>query len=136
MADVLTPEQRSRCMARVRSKDTKPELRLRSALWAVGLRYRLSYPLPGRPDLVFPGKKLAIFVDGCFWHGCPQHATFPKTNKRFWEKKLRENRERDIRVNEQLYAVGWKVIRIWEHEINDDLTTVVERIAAELQAVR
>ena len=121
-------------MASVRSKNTKPELRLRKALWAAGLRYRLShrFRLPGRPDLAFPGKKLAVFVDGCFWHGCPLHATFPKANKLFWDKKLRENRERDVRVDDQLDSMGWRVIRVWEHEVKEDLSGTVERIASEL----
>lgn len=132
MADVLTPEQRHLCMTRVRYKDTKPELRLRKALWAAGLRYRLSYRLPGHPDLAFPGKQLAVFVDGCFWHGCPLHATFPKTNKQFWDKKLRQNKDRDTWVNEKLASLGWRVVRIWEHEISGDVAPIVERIKSEL----
>ncbi len=133
MADVLTPVQRSRCMSRVKSKNTKPEIRLRKALWAVGLRYRLRYKLPGKPDLVFVSAKLAVFVDGCFWHGCPEHATQPKTNERFWATKLGENVERDQRVNWQLRGMGWTVLRLWQHEIEGNLDNAVEQIQILLQ---
>lgn len=85
--DVMTPEQRSRCMSHVRGKDTKPELLLRRALWKKGLRYRLFNKLPGRPDILFIRKRVAIFVDGCFWHGCPEHGTQPRSNADFWKKK-------------------------------------------------
>lgn len=131
--DVMTSEQRSRCMARIKGSDTKPELLLRKALWAKGLRYRLKYKvrgrfLEGRPDLVFPGRKLAVFVDGCFWHGCPKHATKPKKNADFWAKKLDRNVERDKEVNEILRQQGWQVVRVWEHEVRRDLSTVVKKI--------
>lgn len=128
MADVMTPEQRSRCMSRVKSKNTKPEIRLRRALWAEGLRYRLQHKLPGKPDLVFVSGRLAVFVDGCFWHGCPDHATKPKTNEGFWAAKLRENIERDQRVNCQLWGMGWNVLRVWQHDVEKDLDRVVRQI--------
>lgn len=128
MADLMTPEQRSRCMAQVKSKDTKPEMRLRRALWADGLRYRLRYKLPGKPDLVFVAARLAVFVDGCFWHSCPDHATQPKTNPGFWATKLRENVERDQRVNWQLRGRGWTVLRLWQHDVENDLEGAVNQI--------
>jgi DNA mismatch endonuclease (patch repair protein) len=120
-------------MSRVKSKNTKPEIRLRKALWAVGLRYRLRYKLPGKPDLVFVSAKLAVFVDGCFWHGCPEHATQPKTNERFWATKLGENVERDQRVNWQLRGMGWTVLRLWQHDIEGNLDNAVEQIQILLQ---
>lgn len=126
--DVLNPEQRSRCMSRVRSTNTKPERRLRRALWATGLRYRLGHKLPGKPDLVFVSAKLAVFVDGCFWHSCPKHRTHPKTNERFWAGKLQENVERDRRVDRQLRAMGWRVLRLWQHEVEKELDEVVVRV--------
>lgn len=135
MADVMTPEQRSRCMSRIKGKDTKPELRLRKALWAKGLRYRLSYKLPGKPDIVFVGPRVAVFVDGCFWHGCPEHATKPKERADFWEAKLKRNIERDAEVNAELKDRGWTVLRFWEHEIDQSLERVVERVR-EVVAVR
>lgn len=104
-----------------RRVDTKPEVALRSLLHRKGLRFRKDYPirLPNgktvHPDIVFTRKKLAIFVDGCFWHSCPEHGTTPKTNQNYWIPKLKENVERDRNTDEGLRASGWKVIRIWEH---------------------
>lgn len=129
MADVLTAEQRSYCMSQIRGRDTKPEISLRKALWAAGLRYRLNYKLPGRPDIVFPQLKAIIFVDGCFWHGCPIHSTRPATNVKFWRKKIKSNKRRDQEVNQRLNELGWLVMRIWEHEIKDNLVDVVNRIS-------
>jgi len=131
--DVLKPEQRRRCMAAVRSKHTGPERALRSALWHTGLRYRIHSSLPGKPDLLFPGSHLAIFVDGCFWHSCPLHATTPQTNRGFWEEKLARNRSRDRIVDERLQALGYRVVRIWQHDIEKGLGQCVQRIR---QAVR
>jgi DNA mismatch endonuclease (patch repair protein) len=104
-----------------RGRDTAPELLLRSALHARGLRFRKDFPvrLPtvrARPDIAFPGVKLAVFVDGCFWHGCPQHGEIPVGNRDFWEAKISANKERDGRQTEALHSAGWTVIRVWEHE--------------------
>lgn len=134
--DIMTPEQRSRLMARVKGTNTGPERRLRSALWRRGLRYRLGARLPGKPDLVFPRARLAVFVDGCFWHRCPLHATYPKTNRAFWEEKLRSNVERDRRVDERLAAMGWRVLRFWEHEVEADVEDVAKRIAMAVREAR
>lgn len=117
MVDVLTPVQRKYCMSRIRGKNTKPEIVLRKLLWSAGYRYRLKSRLPGKPDIVFPRHKLAVFVDGCFWHGCPKHAVMPKTNRTFWREKLSRNMQRDREVNVQIRKMGWRVVRIWEHEI-------------------
>ena len=128
MADVLTAEQRSYCMSQIRGRDTIPEVSLRKALWAAGLRYRLNFKLPGKPDIVFPRSRVAVFVDGCFWHACPIHSTRPATNAKFWRKKIESNIRRDKEVNRQLEELGWSVIRIWEHEIRENLDGVVGRI--------
>lgn len=128
MVDVMTPEQRRRCMSRIKGRDTGPELRLRRALWARGLRYRVNYKLPGRPDIAFVKSRVAIFVDGCFWHGCPDHSVRPKTNAVFWAKKLEGNCARDVRVSEELESRKWKVVRFWEHQIMDDLDAVVDTV--------
>jgi len=128
MADVLNPTQRSYCMSRIKGKDTKPELILRKALWSNGLRYRLKNKLPGRPDIIFRARKIAIFVDGCFWHGCPDHCQIHKTNQPFWESKLSKNKSRDKEVNRVLENVGWSVIRFWEHDVRNDLSNCVKRI--------
>ena len=101
-------------------RDTTPELRLRSALHRAGYRYWVDRsPLPGirsRADLVFPRQRVAVFVDGCFWHGCLNHGTMPKNNREWWNHKLEANRARDERVSAALAAAGWTVVRIWEHE--------------------
>lgn len=133
MADVMSPKQRSRCMSRIKGKDTKPELVLRRALWAQGLRYRLNYKLPGRPDIVFIGARVVVFVDGCFWHGCPIHSVQPKSNVEFWKSKLSGNKERDLLVSSRLEAMGWRVLRFWEHEISEELGAVVQRVSNTLQ---
>jgi DNA mismatch endonuclease (patch repair protein) len=133
MTEVLTPSQRRHCMSRIRRDNTEPEIILRSALWRAGLRYRRKSKLPGRPDIIFPGGKMAVFVDGCFWHLCPKHFTMPKTNRAFWKKKLERNRERDSEVNFALRKLGWRVIRIWEHQLRSNPQRCTERILLLLQ---
>lgn len=128
MADLMTPTQRSSCMSKIKGKNTRPELMLRKSLWREGLRYRLNSKLPGKPDMVFVSKKVAIFVDGCFWHCCPEHGSKPKSNESFWHKKLQRNIERDIIVNEQLHNKGWSVCRIWEHEVEKNISVAVDKI--------
>lgn len=122
MADTVSQEQRSATMARVRNKNTQPELRVRSAAHALGLRFRLyRRDLPGTPDLVFPKYKVALFVHGCFWHrheGCPR-ATMPKTRVDYWQAKFHRNVERDARHAADLLALGWKPAVIWECETTD-----------------
>ncbi len=107
-------------MRNTSQRDTPPELRLRSALHQRGARYRLQLaPLENlrrRADLVFPRERVAVFVDGCFWHSCPEHGTLPKTNRAWWEAKLTANRCRDAETDVRLRAAGWESIRVWEHE--------------------
>ncbi|MEI9989019.1 MAG: very short patch repair endonuclease [Rhizomicrobium sp.] len=123
MADVLTTEQRRLNMSRIRGKNTKPEMLLRKALYSKGLRFRIHRnDLPGAPDIVFASQKIAVFVDGCFWHGCPDHAVEPKTNRLFWRDKIDKNKKRDDRATDELRALGWKVIRIWEHDIKQSIS--------------
>lgn len=107
-----------------RRKDTRPEVALRSALHRRGLRFRKDYPIQTsertiRADMTFTRVKLAVFVDGCFWHGCPEHQRIPKTNRDYWVPKLEANRQRDRRVDELLKSAGWQVMRVWEHEEPD-----------------
>ena len=124
------PLTRSEIMKRVKQKDTAAELALRSALHGLGLRYRLHRRIEGVVvDVVFPTAKVAVFVDGCFWHGCPLHATFPKSNQSYWLPKLAENKERDQRQSEKLSTTGWTVIRLWEHECLPTTGKTVRRIA-------
>jgi DNA mismatch endonuclease (patch repair protein) len=104
-------------MSRIRGRNTKPEIALRAVLWSLGVRYRLHYPIAGRPDVVFPRERVAVFVDGCFWHGCPEHSVKPKTNSAFWRDKLGKNVERDRRNEIELTEIGWVFVRFWEHEV-------------------
>lgn len=136
MSDVLTPEQRSYCMSQIKGKNTKPEMALRKALWALGYRYRIRNRLPGRPDLVFSSLRIVIFVDGCFWHKCPDHFVHPKTRAQFWLDKINGNVVRDQRNNESLRSEGWRVVRIWEHEIKESLDDAVARVVGGLQEQR
>lgn len=119
MADVFSSQKRSAIMARIRgSGNARTELALLSILRhykITGWRRRL--PLFGKPDFVFPQQRLALFVDGCFWHNCPKHSTLPATNCEFWMQKFARNSARDQLVNQTLRKAGWKVIRIWQHEL-------------------
>ena len=118
MTDVLTRAQRSYCMSRIRAKDTQPEIVLRKIISKAGIKgYRLNCRLLGKPDLVFPKRKIVIFIDGCFWHKCPKCFKNPATNKKFWLKKIDSNVKRDGFVSARLKKEGWKVLRIWEHEV-------------------
>jgi DNA mismatch endonuclease (patch repair protein) len=108
-----------RRMRATRRRDTPGELALRRELRALGLRYRTEYPLPGtrrRADVAFVRPRVAVFIDGCFWHGCPQHGTWPKKNAAWWRQKIEANRSRDRDTERTLRAAGWKVLRFWEHE--------------------
>lgn len=120
MADTMTPEQRSRCMAAIKGKDTKPEMIVRKYLFSRGLRFRVQVrKLPGNPDIVLPKYKTVVFVNGCFWHGhegC-RYYRLPKSNVEFWENKIKNNVARDARNEKELKALGWRVIRVWECDI-------------------
>jgi DNA mismatch endonuclease (patch repair protein) len=116
-----------------RKRDTGPELSLRRAVHAAGLRYRVATrPLPNRPwtaDLVFSRARVAVFLDGCYWHGCPDHYTAPRTNTGYWSSKIGRNRSRDALVDTELREAGWRPVRIWEHEPTDAaLIKVVEAV--------
>lgn len=112
--------QVSQQMKEARISDTEPELRIRKLLFSVGLRFRIQYRVPGLSrrtiDVAFPRQRLAIFIDGCFWHGCVLHRTVPKSNRDWWKRKLRENRDRDHDTDARLGMLGWRVFRFWEHE--------------------
>lgn len=122
---------RSQQMARIRDQHTKPEVFLRRALWHRGARYRLHYKTPvGRPDIVFPGPRLAVFIDGCQWHGCPEHYVRPRSRNAFWAEKLRTNVERDQRQTRALEEAGWRVLRFWEHAVHEQLDEVADLVIA------
>lgn len=119
--DTLTTEQRRLCMQRNKGWDTSPEIRLRSALWRLGLRFRIGHSLAGTPDIVFPGARLVVFIDGCFWHGCRKHSRMPKSNVAYWKNKFRGNKKGDVRANRKLKRQGWRVLRVWEHDVASKL---------------
>ncbi len=123
-------ENTSKVMSAIRGKNTRPEMTLRKALWAEGLRgYRLHWEkAPGRPDICFPGKKIGIFVHGCYWHRCPYcKPSIPKTHKSFWEDKFEKNKERDERKKNALKKNGWKVLVFWECQIGKAVSKCVKK---------
>jgi DNA mismatch endonuclease, patch repair protein len=134
--DTRTPEQRKLIMSAVRAKDTTPELVLRRRLYASGVRgWRCHYRrAPGTPDLAWPRLRLAVFVDGAFWHGHPSRHV-PGRSGAYWDEKIRANVARDRRVDEELRAGGWSVVRLWDFEISRDLDTAVRRVREALEAV-
>jgi DNA mismatch endonuclease, patch repair protein len=119
MPDIFTKAKRSEVMSRIRSRGNKgTELRLIALMRAYGITgWRRNQRVFGKPDFVFRRVRLALFVDGCFWHGCPVHGTKPRTNAAFWRKKIARNRERDGEVTRTLRKAGWRVLRVWEHEL-------------------
>jgi DNA mismatch endonuclease (patch repair protein) len=127
-----TPGRR-RNMQAIRRRDTRPELALRRALHAAGYRYRCDYRIDvvggrARPDIAFTRAKVAVFVDGCFWHSCPEHGRTPQANPDYWAPKLERNRDRDRANTRALEAAGWLVLRIWEHTDVSDAVAIVRRI--------
>lgn len=132
-ADAATSER----LARQPQRDTGPELAVRRALWRLGLRYRVDYPLPfdrrRRADIAFTRHRVAVFIDGCFWHGCPQHGRIPKNNGAWWTEKISTNRARDADTDSRLVELRWTVVRVWEHERTAD---VVALVSDALQASR
>lgn len=127
--DKISKERRSRNMSRIRSRDTALEIAVRKRLFALGLRYRLRSSLPGHPDIVFPRKKVAVFINGCFWHmhGC-ELSTIPSTRTKFWSEKLSRNEKRDHEVARKLRKMEWKVVTLWECEINKQLRQEIRKI--------
>lgn len=137
--DVFTPEQRSAVMRRIRGRDTGPEMTARRALRAAGIGYRLGgCGLPGRPDLVMKGRRLVVFVHGCFWHGhdCARGARVPKANAAYWRAKVDRNRARDARVVAELEAAGWRVLVVWECGLRgpDAAAALVRRVTQDQTA--
>lgn len=137
MTDVLTHEQRSRCMSAIRNKNTAPEVTLRNELYRLGYRYRVNYAaLPGKPDLVFPKRRKVIFINGCFWHRhrCKAGLSVPSSRKAFWTAKLMENKRRDARQIRQLRGLGWHALVVWQCELKKSrLRRTLSRIAAFLE---
>ena len=117
MSDFVSKKKRSKIMSKIRSKNTKIEVNFRKLIWKRNFRYRLHYDITGKPDLAFVSKKLCVFIDSCFWHKCPKHFKAPKSNKDYWNKKIKNNVLRDKKIKNLYGKKGWKIIRIWEHEL-------------------
>ena len=131
----------TRTMRANRGRDTGPEISLRRALHRAGLRFRVHRRLDVselrvRPDIVFGPSRVAVFVDGCFWHGCPEHASWPKKNAKFWRDKIERNRERDRSQNAALEAAGWAAVRVWEHESAEDAAARIVSLVAQRRTDR
>lgn len=125
-----TTAARSAAMSRIRSRNTRPEYLVRRALWNSGVRFRLHNPrIPGRPDITHTGAKVAVFIDGCFWHGCPRHYISPKSNASYWRNKIAYNRRRRKRVLTELRELGFRVVAMWECEVERDATAAARKIA-------
>lgn len=130
----------SRRMAKVRQKGTDAEVALRREMYQLGLRYRVDYEVLKKPrrvaDVAFPGLRIAVFVDGCFWHGCPEHATWPKQNAELWRQKIEANRARDTDTDARLREAGWTVLRFWEHESPIEAAETVAQMVAMTRSKR
>ncbi|MBW9267608.1 MAG: very short patch repair endonuclease [Candidatus Thiodiazotropha sp. (ex. Lucinisca nassula)] len=125
-------EAASHRMRMTGQRDTSAEMRIRRLLHAMGFRYRVDYPVLERPrrraDLAFTRVRVAVFIDGCFWHGCPEHGTWPKANAKFWREKIETNIKRDFDTDKRLVEKGWKVIRVWEHEDPEEVSQMIAKV--------
>lgn len=131
MPDRVDQETRSEMMSSIRGTgNASTEWAMRARLISAGISgFTLHADLPGSPDFAFPEERVAVFTDGCYWHGCPEHFQEPENNADFWARKIQENRDRDRRVTEELEEAGWQVIRIWEHELAESPSAAVARVS-------
>jgi DNA mismatch endonuclease, patch repair protein len=131
--DTVSKEKRSRVMRLVKSQETSLEKKIRSRLWKRGIRYRENKStLFGKPDLLVASKKVVVFIDSCFWHGCDMHLRMPRSNIDYWVNKINRNKKRDRFVNSHYKKRGWNILRFWEHQIKDNIELSVQRIAEAL----
>ena len=132
MVDKISVAMRSKVMASIKSTNTAPEVAISHALSRLGYKYKKNYGIYNI-DIAFPGKKIGIFIDGCYWHCCPLHGHMPKSNIKYWGPKLKRNKDRDLKVNAALKANDWTIIRIWEHDItrhlNHSISKIINRLA-------
>ena len=123
-------------MSKIRSTDTKIEILFRKALWKKGFRYRKnSRNHFGKPDIVLPKYKTVIFIDSCFWHNCPKHGYLPKSNLKYWRKKIERNKERDKEVKKHYKKISWKIFRVWEHDIIKQQSIIINKLSKLLKQV-
>ena len=131
--DKMTKDQRSHCMSQIKSKNTKPEIVFRKAIWEAKIRgYRLSSKVIGKPDLFFPKIGIAVFIDGCFWHKCPKCFKKPKSEQDYWNKKIKRNVKRDAEINQKLCNNNIRVLRFWEHDIRNNIEACVSSLQKEI----
>ena len=129
MSDTISKEIRSKTMRAVKSKQTKLEDSVSKELWRRGLRFRRNVEsLFGKPDISIKSKRIVIFIDSCFWHGCELHCRVPKSNTEYWNAKINRNIKRDIFVTSHYRELSWRILRVWEHELKDDFTKTIDRI--------
>ena len=133
MTDTWSSQKRSEVMARIRKTDSSPERILRTYLRRASVRYRTYGNLPGTPDIIIRASKLAVFVHGCFWHGCPHHYRTPQSNVKYWSAKLQRNRARDRTNARRIRALGWRTAVVWECQVNRSPRLVVERLLRRLE---
>ncbi len=134
--DKVNAQTRSKVMSKVRSTETSLEILFRKKLWKQGIRYRKNNKkLFGKPDISIMNKKTVLFIDSCFWHGCPQHLRMPSSNISYWKSKIDRNRKRDEEVNKHYRSLGWIIFRVWEHELRDEISSqnVISYIVQGLQ---
>ena len=131
--DTVSKQKRSEIMSHVKSKDSKIETLFRKELWQSGFRYRKnSSKYFGKPDIVLPKYKTAIFIDSCFWHGCKKHCRIPTARKKYWTEKIARNAERDKEVSKHYKKLGWKIFRVWEHEMSKNLNKMLKKIYSDI----
>ena len=137
MVDTVSKKKRSEIMSKIKSKDTKIEIEFRKAIWKAGFRYRKnSKGYFGKPDLVLKKYKTVIFVDSCFWHGCKKHCRLPATRKKYWTDKIERNKKRDKEVNRYYKKIGWRIVRVWEHNINKNFSRTIDKIIVSLTKIK
>ena len=130
MTDTIDLQTRSEIMRKIKGKDTKLEKLVRSELWKRGYRYRKNAgDLSGKPDMVFPGIKTVVFIDSCFWHGCPDHLRMPKSNVNYWNTKIQRNKKRDEAVNREYQKSDWHMVRIWEHDVKTAFKETIDKLS-------
>jgi DNA mismatch endonuclease (patch repair protein) len=131
MGDFVTNKKRSDIMSKIKSSDTNFEKSFRKLLWEKGYRYRKNVNnMRGKPDIYFPGKRIIIFLDSCFWHGCKEHCRMPKTNKSYWETKIEKNKKRDEETTKYYKDNNFKILRVWEHEIKSDPKNTIKKVVS------
>lgn len=133
--DTVSKNKRSEIMSKIKCKDSKIEISFRKIIWKAGFRYRKNSPkYLGKPDIVLPMYKTVIFIDSCFWHGCKRHFRLPSTRKKYWFSKIQRNIKRDKEVTKYYKKIGWKIFRVWEHDLFKKKEKIAEYIISEIKS--